>query len=296
MSSPARLTATEFKARNAEHKVLQATSSRQAFAASIRAAELYMQALKLADNPTDRSRLEAKCKDLLDRSEQFKEQSTHTGPNGSLNARDSDRPYQVRRDRKEPLSNRALTTREKIILVEGSKLNGFKFPIWEQPPKDAEFELNDGQQQFVDSPPLQLSALQLESFGGWKRPKEALAGIEIIRDGQKLPNDPTMESADRIDLVQDMTSDCSVVASLCAGSSRAERGHPKVGYHGLPSLAANGCRSCRLSYTPITRKTRGPNYQPPDAMSFDCFLTDVTAEWKLTISYQPLTARAFCTC
>ena len=31
------------------------------------------------------------------------------------------------------------------------------------------------------------------------------------------------------DLVQDMTGDCSLVASLCAGMARAEAGHTKVG-------------------------------------------------------------------
>ena len=37
-----------------------------------------------------------------------------------------------------------------------------------------------------------------------------------------------MTSDLQIDLVQDMTSDCSVVASLCVLVARAERGHSKV--------------------------------------------------------------------
>lgn len=32
----------------------------------------------------------------------------------------------------------------------------------------------------------------------------------------------------RVDLVQDVTSDCSVVASLCALTARVERGHSNV--------------------------------------------------------------------
>jgi calpain-7 len=39
---------------------------------------------------------------------------------------------------------------------------------------------------------------------------------------------PTMEPTDKIDLVQDITTDCSVVASLCAAVARAERGFPTV--------------------------------------------------------------------
>lgn len=37
-----------------------------------------------------------------------------------------------------------------------------------------------------------------------------------------------MSSSRSIDLVQDAASDCSVVASLCAGVARAERGHDQV--------------------------------------------------------------------
>jgi calpain-7 len=202
--------AVEAKARDAEQSTWDGLSGKTAFDAAVEAAELYLQALKLADNRPDRARLSAKCKELLSRSEQL--------------GRHRAQPL----DPEQPVSTRTLTTREKIILVEGSKLNGFKFPIWERAPGPGEFELKDGQEQFVDSPRLQLSPLQLESFAGWKRPGEALGGIEILRDGEKLPNTPTMARLEKIDLVQDMTSDCSVVASLCAGTARAERGHPRV--------------------------------------------------------------------
>ena len=229
--SSADLKTIEIRARNAEQRLRDATSSKAAFAASIKSADLYMQALKLADNATDRSRLQAKCKELLDRSEQLKNESPRDGPSGPDVSNGNSMSGSSGPDREEPLSKRALTTREKIILVEGSKLNGFKFPIWDYAPRTPEFELKDGNEQFVDSTQLPLSELQLQSFGGWKRPKDALAGIEILRDGQKLSNEPTMRRTERVDLVQDMTSDCSVVASLCAGTSRAERGHSKVHHH-----------------------------------------------------------------
>ena len=204
--------AAEAKARDAEQSTCHGASGNVAFHAAVEAAELYLQALKLADNRTDRARLSAKCKELLSRSEQLR--ADRSQPN----------------DPEQPLSKRPLTTREKIVLVEGSMVNGFKFPIWERAPDPALFELQDGQEPFVDSPPLQLSSLQLESFAGWKRPREALAGIEIVRDGEKLPNIPTMSRLKTVDLVQDMTSDCSVVASLCAGTARAERGHARVSW------------------------------------------------------------------
>lgn len=37
-----------------------------------------------------------------------------------------------------------------------------------------------------------------------------------------------MEAEHEIDLVQDITTDCSVVASLCAWTARALKGHSKV--------------------------------------------------------------------
>lgn len=212
--------AAEAKARDAEQLASKVPSGKEAFDAAVEAAELYLQALKLADNRTDRARLRAKCKELLTRSEQLRGDGAH------------------QLDREKPISKRTLTTREKIILVEGSKLNGFKFPIWESAPEPAEFELSDGEEQFVDWPRLQLSPLQLESFAGWKRPKEALRSIKVVHDGETLPNTPTMTRLKKVDLVQDVASDCSVVASLCAGTARAERGHPRVSRPALPEWIA----------------------------------------------------------
>lgn len=212
MNQLAMSAAIEAKARDAEQAAWDGSSGEAAFDAAVEAAELYMQAMQLTNNRTDRARLSAKCKKMLSRSEQLR----------------GDRSQPI--DPEYPVSKRALTTREKIILVEGTKLNGFKFPIWEHDPDPAEFELKDGEAQFEDSPRLQLSALQLESFAGWKRPREALTGIEIAHNGEILPNTPTMARLKKVDLVQDMTSDCSVVASLCAGTARADRGHPRVSH------------------------------------------------------------------
>jgi hypothetical protein len=39
-----------------------------------------------------------------------------------------------------------------------------------------------------------------------------------------------MVGSEIMDLVQDVTTDCSVVASLCAAISRTERGHHAVRY------------------------------------------------------------------
>lgn len=75
---------------------------------------------------------------------------------------------------------------------------------------------------------LSLSPYQQQFFQGWVRAKEAIPPPSLFpRDRSSVG--PLMSSPHSIDLVQDAASDCSVVASLCAGIARAERGHDQVG-------------------------------------------------------------------
>ena len=60
-------------------------------------------------------------------------------------------------------------------------------------------------------------------FDGWKRPIDALPPPTWNRD--PADSAPGMRFPKKVDLVQDAATDCSVVASLCAGVSRCERGH-----------------------------------------------------------------------
>lgn len=50
---------------------------------------------------------------------------------------------------KEPISERELTTPEKIILLEASKLHGSRFPPWKSPPVALDFEQLPGQPYFM---------------------------------------------------------------------------------------------------------------------------------------------------
>ena len=78
-----------------------------------------------------------------------------------------------------------------------------------------------------DTPTLKLSETQQEIFAGWKRPSEVFNIKSRNQEG------PTMTTNAIMDLVQDLTTDCSVVASLCAVTARAERGHARVRTHHL---------------------------------------------------------------
>ena len=73
-----------------------------------------------------------------------------------------------------------------------------------------------------DDTDLELSDAQREIFAGWRRPHEN------FKEPSELNDDLLMAPVDGFDLVQDITTDCSVVASLCAGTARASKGHGTV--------------------------------------------------------------------
>ena len=79
-----------------------------------------------------------------------------------------------------------------------------------------------------DNAKFPLSAIQLDTFDAWQRPTELMS---TSRPGQAHCS--TMLARNRIDLVQDITTDCSVVASLCATTARSERGNTNVTFEFL---------------------------------------------------------------
>lgn len=82
-----------------------------------------------------------------------------------------------------------------------------------------------------DPTEMNLSAVQLDVFSGWKRPHELFSDQAKVSGLVHALTKPVMVPENKIDLVQDITADCSVVASLCAATARAEKGHSKVSTH-----------------------------------------------------------------
>ena len=219
------------------------------------AAEKRMQELRLAKNDNERHILAQECRELLDQAEKIRDaircQPSDDDPMGRVTVVNPRKVGLGSRSKKSK-ARRALTTREKIILLERSRLYGFVFPPWTSPPSRSEFELGDGQTLYLyvisdnsplvfdsnshrDNPEPLLSAAQEAIFAGWKRPAEAFP-LPFLQQPALFPNsNPTMVGEGRIDLVQDVTADCSVVASLCAITARAERGHSKVVFSDLGS-------------------------------------------------------------
>jgi len=182
-----------------------------------------MKITKLASSDTERTRFRGKFKQLLSKAEDIKQAAQWT-PSVSKDVL-----------LKAPLSRRQISRREEVILLEGSKLHGFKFPPWTNNPDNSLFDNPDETSFYTyifliivlrsflishsESADLNLSDAQKAIFAGWKRPHESL-GI--------LTNEDITISIDEMDLVQDITTDCSVVASLCAGTARFRKGRGQV--------------------------------------------------------------------
>ncbi|KAH8815773.1 hypothetical protein F5884DRAFT_193407 [Xylogone sp. PMI_703] len=239
----------ETKAAEAEHKIDSAYTKDEALQNAIQAVELYMKATKLASNDEDRTRLRRKCKQLLSRAEEIK-----ASPNWTTTKKE---PFS-----KIPLSERALTKQEQLILLESSRLNGFVFPAWQSEPDNAVFD-KAADNLYTEASDLNLSQVQNEIFDGWKRPKD-IFGIQDA-EFQVSPNEEAsaMDTGDGIDLVQDITTDCSVVASLCACTARGSKGigtflastiYPYDKSKNRPRISANGKYIFRLHFNGCSRR------------------------------------------
>ncbi|KAI9678867.1 MAG: cysteine protease [Caeruleum heppii] len=251
------------EAEAAEATIATASAKHEALQASIAAAELYMQALRLADRKDEKQQLQQKCQSLLEEAERLK-QTNDWNTLSTAGLDHSLKPGLRRKHKEPPASTRQLTTKEKIILLENSKLCGFVFPPWTEAPAPEEFDNDLEQGLFLDTPELQLSKLQLEVFDGWKRAEQIfplrLDGHSVAKDGSMRPS---MTAHHRVDLVQDVTTDCSLVASLCAGTARAERGHPMMissifhpydDEHDTPKTSPNGKYVFRLNFNGCFRR------------------------------------------
>ncbi|KAK4123491.1 cysteine proteinase [Parathielavia appendiculata] len=189
----------EAQALEHERRLAQ-TQGEDALRHAIAAAELYMQAAGKAKTAEDRKRLRKKCVELIGLGERLK--ATAKGTDAAS------RPPA-------PKSTRPLTTAEKTILLKASRLHGHVFPPWESAPGSESFSTAGGPgEQYVDSSPFSLSEEQQSIFAGWRRPSE-LTGV---KDGGPGTMDQLMTAQADMDLAQDLATDCSVVASLCAAA------------------------------------------------------------------------------
>lgn len=159
-------------------------------------------------------------------------------------------------DLQEPISKRTLTTRESIILLQSSKLNGCTHPPWNSRPDWAEFCQGAF---YEDDIPYTLSDVQRRDLEGWQR-----AGT--IKRHADMSSSTAAEKATTAavpDLVQDVTADCSVVASLTAMTGRpsskvytlwAHVFHPWDNVRQEPAVSHSGKYVFRLYFNGCYRK------------------------------------------
>lgn len=107
-----------------------------------------MKALGFARNKEDRSRLNRKCQSMLDQAERIKvaRKKLTSSAEGRI---ERDIGSQHKRVVPTPRVKQALSTKEKVILLESSRVNSFVFPPWESKPEALEFELKEGEGKYM---------------------------------------------------------------------------------------------------------------------------------------------------
>ncbi|PKS12899.1 hypothetical protein jhhlp_000239 [Lomentospora prolificans] len=179
-----------------EESLIIKSDPQDALKHAIKAAELYMGASREAEGLSNRSRIRAKIGEMITLAEYLK---------GSITG-----------EAIQPKQDRQLSSRETVTLLQSSKLNGTEFLPWRTSHGAPEaFALKSGKGLYVDSTPFSLSKLQLENFEGWKRPRDLLSSLEFMSLSESSSSQ-YLQVLPTSDLVQDVTADCSVVASLCS--------------------------------------------------------------------------------
>ncbi|PPJ57684.1 hypothetical protein CBER1_00142 [Cercospora berteroae] len=242
MSAPEEFVTLRRDAERLEDQLSHASSRSEALDIAIKAAETSMKALSLVQDPAERAACRSRAEQYMREAERIKHdedwRSRVKSPPTWLKVEVPPTPRTTAgtqaavatkvRQLPVPLNSRKLSTREKIIVTKAGFLNGVKFPEWSSDPSPKEFELADGEDLFFDeASELPLSEFQEDVLDSWKRPQDALPPPSWFQ-GDKSNLGPTMGFFRNIDLVQDAATDCSVVASLCAGVARVQNGHPRM--------------------------------------------------------------------
>lgn len=134
-----------------------------------------------------------------------------------------------------------------------------------------------------DAVDLRLSVIQQEALSGWKRPHEALRRTATQNGVENDLVEPTMRGTSMIDLVQDVTTDCSLIASLCAAVARAEEGFVKLASSvifpysredGQPLMSSNGKYIFRFHFNGCFRQVVVDDRLPASKTARTLFVTD----------------------
>ncbi|KAI5856944.1 hypothetical protein BZA05DRAFT_162398 [Tricharina praecox] len=270
-SSIARLAAAAESRADAFHADGNCSAALQA---AIQAAELYIRAGRETSQQSDKQLLDRKCSAVLAKAEGWKKviageksKGEELQPKVGLAASPSQPPSRPPRKRPTPKVTRALSVKEQTVLLKSSKINGGVFPPWKGPPAPAEF----AGAPFQDpAGMLQLSDLQKTILDDWKRPHE------ICENARILPGEDEI-----VDLTQDVITDCSVVASLCSGVRREEKGFGQTIINilypqddkGRPVVSPSGKYIVKLFFNGCYRKVIIDDYLPVSKSDRSLYVT-----------------------
>ncbi|KAK9315695.1 hypothetical protein V1522DRAFT_409212 [Lipomyces starkeyi] len=191
--------AIEKEAKNAlanSHGFFDKGDYKSAMSLAVEATSLYLRATNASRLKSEQQRLRQQFTVAADFAEKVKSTLGSTSA-ASISQPDSVSSVKVSRI----FSDLRLSTKEQALLLRSSKLNGTTFPPWSS--VDADHTADD--ELFTDPAGfLPLSSSQKQFFSAWKRPTD-MWGIKftLLGDGGS-------------DLIQDVLSDCSVIASLCS--------------------------------------------------------------------------------
>ncbi|ORY69806.1 PALB protein [Pseudomassariella vexata] len=259
------MSAIEAKAKAREDQISR-TSGQDALDNAIAAADLYIKAANSAKFDADKVRLKKKCNEIILLAERLKKIALL-----------GDSVSQVEKRLKVPCIARQIPTSEKIILLRNSKLHGSTFPPWEADPHPDEFAGDP----FSDTSDFPLSDRQLAFFAGWKRPSDLVGNGQDVGTCKVEPR--LMEPQDDYDLIQDVTTDCSVVASLCASMKNLRPGpasllsalmFPTDSETGQPKVSANGRYVFRMYFNGCFRKVVIDDRLPSSSTSRALYVVD----------------------
>ncbi|RCI13701.1 hypothetical protein L249_7894 [Ophiocordyceps polyrhachis-furcata BCC 54312] len=240
----------ESKAQAAE-ALLSRYSGKHALDHAIRAAELYMAAAGETSDKTNAARLRRKCREMIVFAEKLK---TTQMPVSSV--------HQLE------------------VLLGASRLHDNDFPPWEGDPDDSEFELQPGSKPYKDESPFTLSKTQAEYFVAWTRPAE-LFKLALDRDRDQ-DEEVMMQLHGHCDLVQDITTDCSVVASLSAAAKVMVGPHAALSTilypfnheKGRPQLSRSGKYVLRMNFNGCSRRVVVDDRLPASRTDRTLFVVD----------------------
>lgn len=117
----------------------------EAFTTTFAAAEMALQSLKLAVDPIERASLNVEIKSLLDQAERLKQPSSVSKASIPFSTAGSTGAKKLGA----PVSTRAQTKAEKILVLKSSSFNDCQCPPWKSVPELSYFTLEAGEPLFT---------------------------------------------------------------------------------------------------------------------------------------------------